>query len=214
MAGIIRTTKLSKSLFSTTIINQSLTFQTNHEVLGTAEERMKDVFGGRIKGDDRVSSSRKELSEERVIGGILITKKPIEPDNCCMSGCVNCVWEQYNDDLRHWRDRRREAAAKINQTNEIWPADYNPPLSLLNIKNLPDQLKERKRKSEEKPKITTASYFPVIGKPGAQNLTNNVDEEEAESWKDVPVSFKVFAETEKLIKSKHRKKDGRNSITG
>lgn len=27
-----------------------------------------------------------------IVAGVRIPPKPLEPDNCCMSGCVNCTW--------------------------------------------------------------------------------------------------------------------------
>lgn len=43
------------------------------------------------------------------IGGIWIPPKPSEPDNCCMSGCVNCVWDGYREELEEWIDRGKQA---------------------------------------------------------------------------------------------------------
>lgn len=43
-----------------------------------------------------------------MIAGVLVPPRPEEPDNCCMSGCVNCVWDVYRDDLEEWAAKNAE----------------------------------------------------------------------------------------------------------
>ena len=51
------------------------------------EQRAKIVFGSRLTGPQRREVMK---SKAEYIAGILVPPKPEEPDNCCMSGCVNC----------------------------------------------------------------------------------------------------------------------------
>lgn len=145
-----------------------MTFEGNKEGLaGTAEERMSHIFGaGRLRGEPPKSSSRRIRGESRLIAGVQVPSRPVEPDNCCMSGCINCVWELFNDDIREWRRRRKEAAQRIKDTEDIWPRDWSPPLPYLSLKNVPESLKtekihmDRQRKNQKQKNISTASLFP------------------------------------------------------
>lgn len=187
--------------------NAPLRFYGNTDGSVTSRDRMKDVFGTRLEDGGRLSSSRRDANEPVLIAGVLVPHRPAEPDNCCMSGCVNCVWEQYNDDIRDWRMKRRLATEAISKTEDHWPADLDPPLKSLDFKNVPKELRAKKRKLASAKKISTSSYFPAVGKPGAQNLKLEVPDEDADDdWSNVPVQFKVFAETEKLMKQKRKER--------
>ncbi|MCJ1476980.1 hypothetical protein MMC13_005650 [Lambiella insularis] len=89
-------------------------------------ERTKDatmakarvVFGSRLAGPAR----RREIeSKSSLISGVLVPPRPQQPDNCCMSGCVNCVWDLYRDDMEDWASKSREARMKqaISNQNEV-----------------------------------------------------------------------------------------------
>ncbi|EDO14479.1 hypothetical protein Kpol_242p2 [Vanderwaltozyma polyspora DSM 70294] len=194
------------------------------EIQGTAEERMTKVFGGRLKGEAPVSTSRMLTGGYKVIAGIKVPSKPVAPDNCCMSGCVNCVWELYNDDVRFWRGKRKEAVKKITGTNEIWPTNWDPPLALLEMRNLPELL--RKEKSSQlqdslKSNVNTESLFPKRQSPLPASVLaakkrhqlerlhskeKKLYLEQDDGWNDIPVYIKVFSEFERQNKLKKQKK--------
>lgn len=47
------------------------------------------------------------------LAGVLVPPRPDEPDNCCMSGCVNCVWDLYRDEIEEWSAKKNEAQARM-----------------------------------------------------------------------------------------------------
>ncbi|KAI0460817.1 hypothetical protein LJB42_001552 [Komagataella kurtzmanii] len=164
-----------------------LTFDT----VSSPEERklrFEEVFGVNKTN----VSSRRDLShrdEVKVIGGVRVPRKPIEPDNCCMSGCINCVWESFREDLKEWRTQTKQAShSLIAQGDAIkykWPAGFDPP-----PKNLP-----RKYISEEL-------------------RASNVETTEDPDAEDLPISIRVFAELEKKMKNKHKKLTNKQKMEG
>lgn len=159
------------------------TFEGNYSLDNlSAEERISKVFGGRIKGEAPKPSSRFEVGEPKIIAGVEVPDKPIEPDNCCMSGCINCVWELYNDDIKDWNSKRKLAAEKLNKVGGRWPENFHAPIKILKDENLP---------------------LSLAGSPAKQKLLQD-DGDNLDPWGNVPVSIRVFAETEKRLKSKRR----------
>lgn len=147
----------------------------------TADEKIARVFGGRIKGETRESSSRMNVGKPRMIAGVKVPDRPMEPDNCCMSGCINCVWELYNDDVKEWNAKRKEAAEKLSKKGGVWPADFHPPVQFLKPENLPGEFA---RPDSDARKL-----------------------EENEAWGNVPVLIRVFAEMEKKMREKRKQRE-------
>lgn len=176
---LVLETRSNRHLKTRTEITPSKsTFQGNYKLDSlTPEERIAKVFGGRIKGETRQSSSRINVGEPRKVAGVMVPDKPREPDNCCMSGCINCVWELYNDDVKEWNGKRKEAALKLRAQGGVWPNDFYPPVQYLGVDNLPKgvSMAATQKRSDE------------------------------ESWGNVPVQIRVFAEMEKRMKEKKRK---------
>ncbi|KAI5782616.1 oxidoreductase-like protein [Geopyxis carbonaria] len=81
---------------------------SNAEEQAEREARARAVFGNRewTSGVQRETASREK---GKMVAGVYIPPKPIEPDNCCMSGCVNCVLSQFVDELDEWKMAKRKA---------------------------------------------------------------------------------------------------------
>lgn len=74
-------------------------------------QKARVVFGSRLAGP---AERKRELDAASVnVGGILVPPRPDEPDNCCMSGCVNCVWDRYRDELEEWAAKSAQARTKL-----------------------------------------------------------------------------------------------------
>ncbi|ODV81748.1 uncharacterized protein CANTADRAFT_40480, partial [Suhomyces tanzawaensis NRRL Y-17324] len=148
----------------------------------TPEQRIEKVFGGRIKGEAPKSSSRILRGKPRVIAGVTVPARPDEPDNCCMSGCINCVWELFEEDLKDWNEKRTIAAKALVEKGGRWPEDFYAPVQKLPRDNLP---------------------LSLAKKDDAELYGDSSDKAaEDESWGNVPMSFRVFAELEKKMKAK------------
>ncbi|RDA84285.1 hypothetical protein CP532_3342 [Ophiocordyceps camponoti-leonardi (nom. inval.)] len=80
----------------------------------TPAERARVVFGSRLLGPaeeaDRLASKR---ARSTYVAGVVVPPRPEEPDNCCMSGCVNCVWERYREDMEEWSAKSKEAQTRL-----------------------------------------------------------------------------------------------------
>lgn len=122
-----------------------------------------EVFGGSTK--TATKSSRRDLSyrnKSKVIAGINVPARPIEPDNCCMSGCINCVWELFNEDLEEWKAKRTEIVSKLNSQTKngglgpngkilVWPNDWESPPKGLDPLYISEKLKQKLGSDEPHP---------------------------------------------------------------
>ena len=82
----------------------------------TKEERARLLFGDMRSGGYEKHTSDKPDATWRTIHGVPIPPRPTEPDNCCMSGCMHCVWDDYRDDIEMWATRVTEAQAESART--------------------------------------------------------------------------------------------------
>lgn len=82
----------------------------------TKEERAARLFGS-IEGSGYEHHVAPDATW-KTINGVAVPPRPAEPDNCCMSGCVHCVWDDYRDDIEQWAGRVREAQAKGQKNDE------------------------------------------------------------------------------------------------
>jgi hypothetical protein len=87
-----------------------------------------------------------------MIAGVWVPPKPVEPDNCCMSGCVNCVLSTFVEDLEEWKKatRRAESALKGLEQEDgdgggLWEGFEDIPVGLKVFMETEKRLKEKER---------------------------------------------------------------------
>lgn len=115
------------------------------------------------------------------IAGVLVPPRPTEPDNCCMSGCVNCVWDMYRDEMEEWATKSAEARARMQAQKQS-----TKPITASSVAN------------------DTASLATSMDDDGGGSETNWVaGDDKPDLFDDIPVGIREFMRTEKMLKQKH-----------
>ncbi len=157
----------------------------------TKEERAKKLFGTIHGSGYRRRVSDKPDATWRTVNGVPIPPRPDEPDNCCMSGCVHCVWDDYRDEVEEWALRLRKAQAKS-------PTSVKPKMELA------------------RPEVSEASGSMDADGGGRESLWDTpststsaanaavapIDEEVL--FQTIPVGIREFMATEKRIRDRQR----------
>jgi Oxidoreductase-like protein, N-terminal len=155
----------------------------------TKEERAKKLFGNiRGSGYERHTFDKPDETWH-TINGVPIPPRPPEPDNCCMSGCVHCVWDDYRDDIEGWAARVHEAQAKSMEQS----ATNTPKIQM------------------PRPEVSQASGSMDDDGGGSESLwTTSSGEDEGEAlFGGIPIGIREFMATEKRIRERKRAKEGR-----
>ncbi|KZF22797.1 hypothetical protein L228DRAFT_247184 [Xylona heveae TC161] len=147
------------------------------------------VFGSRLAGPVERQARREEIASKSVtIAGIKVPPRPGEPDNCCMSGCVNCVWDRYRDELEEWAARTAEARQALQKQKE----EERRISAAKEIKDVPQHV--------------ASSMDDDGGGSGSQwgtGLAGGTTAEQKDLFADIPIGIREFMRTEKKLKEKH-----------
>lgn len=150
----------------------------------TPQEKMAIVFGTRLAGPGRNSRYKPgEAPPEstwKTINGVPIPPRPDEPDNCCMSGCVNCVWDAFRDEMEEWAGRIETAKAKGGPE-----------------KGTPDM------RSSPRAEVDSASHS-MDDDGGGSEANWPAPTQRDDLFADIPVGIREFMKTEKKLRVKHQ----------
>ncbi|KAI9715186.1 MAG: hypothetical protein M1812_006165 [Candelaria pacifica] len=151
------------------------------------EERLakaRVVFGSRLAGP---VERRSEIDKKSTtIAGILVPPRPNEPDNCCMSGCVNCVWDLYRDELEEWAAKSAEARTAMQKQR-----DKGKGSGMMVERTMPSHI---------------ATSMDDDGGGSETNWSAGLaGGEGGDLFGNIPVGIREFMRTEKKLKQKHMK---------
>lgn len=150
----------------------------------TPQEKMAIVFGTRLAGPGRSSRynpGEQPMSAWKTINGVPIPPQPEEPDNCCMSGCVNCVWDDFRDEMEEWGSRI--SAAKAKGGAEKGTGDM---------------------RAAPRKEVSAASGSMDDDGGGSEALWTKPSQDE-DLFSNIPVGIREFMKIEKKLKVKHQK---------
>ncbi|PWY64749.1 hypothetical protein BO70DRAFT_192222 [Aspergillus heteromorphus CBS 117.55] len=149
----------------------------------TPQDKMSIVFGTRLAGPGRTSRYNPGSTPDAVwktINGVAIPPRPEEPDNCCMSGCVHCVWDDYRDELEEWAARLDQAKTKPVTQSHATDLRHTP-----------------------RAEVATASRSMEDDGGGSETNWSPPDSSE-DLFANIPVGIREFMKTEKKLKQRHQ----------
>ena len=165
-------------------------------------QKTRIVFGSRLAGP---AERRAELERKSVnVYGIMVPPRPEEPDNCCMSGCVNCVWDRYRDELEEWAEKSAMARERVLDLQQKKKRQRAVRSSLMD------------EKTAAPTHIMTSTDDDDDDGDGSEGNWDtdttgalNEDRGKGDLFGDIPVGIREFMRTEKMLKERHR-----NKVTG
>lgn len=143
----------------------------------TAKEKAAAIFGSADSRLLQMAANRQ--SKSTMVEGVLVPPRPEEPDNCCMSGCVNCVWEQFREDMEDFKAATAEVQRRRDEREGTISGSEQAGVSLDVDGAVPDT--------------------SLASEPGAaKNMWDD------SLYQDLPVGIREFMKTERKLKEAHR----------
>lgn len=183
----------------------------------TPAERAAVVFGAALSGPSR-RRSIDPAAQATLVAGVLVPPKPEEPDNCCMSGCVNCVWDQYREDMEEYAAANAEATRRLaaSSSAEDAPSKKKRPGTATATATPQEARKEAslaaEKRKKEKVDLHAAGSMDDDGGGSESNWAAPVEPQkiakdlwDEELYKNVPVGIREFMKVEKKLKERHER---------
>lgn len=125
-----------------------------------------------------------------------------------MSGCVNCVWDLYRDEMEEWAAKRKEADHSLKKEKSLEGA------------------RKKRRRTDAGMSGSTGRALPV--EQADENAAHTMDEDGGGSealwgkpldsdltgddlYKNIPVGIREFMKQEKRLKEKHAREAASSS---
>ncbi|RAL13642.1 uncharacterized protein BO97DRAFT_342159 [Aspergillus homomorphus CBS 101889] len=144
---------------------------------------MAIVFGTRLAGPGRTSRYDPGAAPDatwKTVNGVAIPPRPEEPDNCCMSGCVHCVWDDYRDELEEWAARLAQAKAKSSPASDG-------------------------KDQRQTPRAEVNAASGSMDDDGGGSETNwTLPDPNEDLFANIPVGIREFMKTEKKLRQRHQ----------
>jgi hypothetical protein len=125
------------------------------------------------------------INKSTLVAGVWVPPRPMEPDNCCMSGCVNCVYERYREELEEWAAARKEAEVALAKEQGL------------------EKNKKRRRTIGEMDGGAIHTMVSMDDDGGGSETNWSPVETDADLFKDIPVGIREFMKSERRLKEKH-----------
>lgn len=166
----------------------------------SAQEKAKIVFGSRLAGPMERAERLAELrSRSTLIAGVLVPPKPSEPDNCCMSGCVNCVWDRFRDEMEEWATASAEAEQRLRAQDAGISGNATAPAPM-GVSSVGPRGSDHHAASMDDDGGGSETNWDAQAKEPGKLAKNFWDDE---LYQNVPIGIREFMKQEKRLKEKH-----------